>query len=130
MKILIVEDDTRFAKKIQKYLESRGHTVKHVLNGRLAINLLEEDMHDGVISDIQMPGGNGIELLQSAWRAFENPPSFYVHSSEDVLYWEQTRWDLPEVIGNAFKDFAIFRSKSIPNMPQEMQQWLDSIGET
>jgi DNA-binding LytR/AlgR family response regulator len=127
MKILIVEDDKRLAQSIRMYLEKQGHQVQWVNNGKKALDVLEGNMHDGVISDVQMPGGNGIELLQASWRAFVTPPPFYVHSSEDTFYWAGDQWDLPEVIGSAFKDFAIFRSKRIPKMLEEIQTWLDDV---
>lgn len=129
MRILIVEDDKRLAQSLKVYLESMDHEVHWVTNGRRAFDVLEGDMRDGVISDIQMPGGNGVELLQASWRSFDRPPPFYVHSSEDIFYWEGGQWNLPEVIGSAFKDFAVFRSKTILNMFEEIKKWLDAIEE-
>jgi DNA-binding LytR/AlgR family response regulator len=127
MKILIVEDDLRLAKMIRAYLENKGHEVQCVTNGRRALDTMEGGMYDGVISDIQMPGGNGIELLQATWRSFDTPPPFYVHSSEDTFYWVGQSWNLPEVIASAFKDFAIFRSKNINDLPGEIERWIGSI---
>ena len=127
MKILVVDDDERLAQSICTYLQKKGHKVQLVNNGRRALRVLEEEMYDGVISDVRMPGGNGMELLQSAWRTFDTPPPFYVHSSEDTLLWNGEQWNLPEVISGGFKGFAIFKSKKIPRILDEIQKWLDSI---
>lgn len=127
MKILLAEDDVPLAKSLKMHLERKSYTVTWAVNGKEALAILAEDMHDAVISDIQMPGGNGIQLLQGTWRTFKKPPPFYVHSSEDVFSWAGRQWDLPKVIDESFKGFAIFRSKRVPKMLQEIQSWLDSI---
>jgi DNA-binding LytR/AlgR family response regulator len=130
MNILVVEDDVRLAESIRMYLKKMGHEVSWVTDGRKGLKALEIEEYDGVISDVQMPRGNGIELLQEIWCTLDSPPPFYVHSSEDIFYWEGEQWDLPKVISKSFSKFAIFRSKTIPKMLDEIQIWLDSIEPT
>ncbi|MCG6533837.1 MAG: response regulator [Syntrophales bacterium LBB04] len=63
MRVLIVDDDQTIASIVQSILEDEGYEV------RLALNALEgylgylQYLPDLVITDIQMPGKNGLELI-------------------------------------------------------------------
>jgi len=127
MNILITEDDKRLANSIKTYLDEKGHDVQHYLSGAEAGNALMNNSYDAVITDMQMPRGSGLYLLQFA-SAVSNPPPFYVHSSENIFYEEGRSIDLENDISKYF-EFAIFRSKKIPEVFQEIQKWLDDIKE-
>ncbi|MBF0363686.1 MAG: response regulator [Oligoflexia bacterium] len=62
-KILIVEDTPIQAKKLKFYLEKIGYNVTWALNGKEALVVLEQDIFDLVITDVQMPEMNGLEML-------------------------------------------------------------------
>jgi len=126
MKILLVEDDKRLAIHIQTYLEKDNHKVLWVNNGNKAIRTLEKDTYDGVISDIQMPGGDGIELLQGAWRELDTPPPFCVHSSENTFWFYDRTWDLPVEIPKYF-EFAEFHNKQTKKWEEYIPKFLKSI---
>jgi len=62
-KILIAEDDHELRQLFQHVLIKHGYTVKGVSNGKEALDTLEEDYFDLVISDIMMPVMDGYELV-------------------------------------------------------------------
>jgi CheY-like chemotaxis protein len=62
-KILVVEDDPVFRRVIGFALQDGGFQVHAVSTGNAALALLAEQTFDGMISDHQMPGICGIELL-------------------------------------------------------------------
>ncbi len=62
-KILIVEDDTRYASRLKKNLTLEGYEVLLSKSGDEAIELYHQNPLDLVLSDIKMPGMNGIDLL-------------------------------------------------------------------
>ncbi|HRI88643.1 MAG TPA: response regulator [Candidatus Hydrogenedentes bacterium] len=64
LKILIVDDDPGVIDLLGAYLESRGYSVRTAKNGRDALVYLDDDQYDLVISDIEMAGINGFELLR------------------------------------------------------------------
>ena len=64
MYILLVDDDELFLKTMRRFLTGRGHQLQTAANGLEALEHMDEDLPELVISDIQMPHMDGIELLQ------------------------------------------------------------------
>jgi len=76
-KILIVEDDASQARLLARAISVRRpeYTVITAPNGEDATRLLSEEEVDLVLTDLQMPGMNGLELL--AW-LLQNRPNLPV----------------------------------------------------
>lgn len=64
LKILVVDDDPGVIDLLGAFLETRGYSVNTCNAGRDALVLLDGDSYDLVISDIEMAGMNGFELLR------------------------------------------------------------------
>lgn len=64
-KILIVEDDTELRQLFQRVLARNGYLVRGVSNGREALDALDQEYTDLIISDIMMPVMDGYELVQT-----------------------------------------------------------------
>lgn len=62
--ILIVDDELSMREFLAILLEREGYTPVTAANGAEALNMLEQHGFDLVISDINMPGLNGISLLE------------------------------------------------------------------
>lgn len=62
-KILIVDDEPHVALVLKQFLERAGWQVFSALNGELAIDLINKEKPDAVISDVYMPKMGGIELF-------------------------------------------------------------------
>jgi DNA-binding NtrC family response regulator len=63
MRILLIDDDDDMRRSIQECLAARNHEVRSYVTAREGLAILEFFKADLVISDIQMPGMDGIELL-------------------------------------------------------------------
>ena len=61
--ILIVEDDKELSQLFQKVLEKNGYQVKSASDGALALEILDKEYIDLIISDIMMPVMDGYELV-------------------------------------------------------------------
>ncbi len=70
LKILVVDDDPGVIDLLGAFLETRGYFVRTCNNGRTGLSLLDEDSYDLVISDIEMAGMNGYELLRQTRAKF------------------------------------------------------------
>ena len=64
-KILIAEDDRELRQLFQHVLTKHGYSVRGVSNGKEALDALEQDYSDLIISDIMMPVMDGYQLVQA-----------------------------------------------------------------
>src|SRR6056297_870619 len=63
-RILVIEDDPATLDLMVRAMEKAGHSVRGVVDGRRAIEWLEHNQADAVVSDIFMPEGDGIEVIR------------------------------------------------------------------
>jgi two-component system, NtrC family, response regulator PilR len=63
--ILIVDDEQSYRQLLSLVFEGDGHTIRTASNGREALELLQHEPADVVISDVRMPDMDGIEMLSS-----------------------------------------------------------------
>lgn len=63
MKILIVDDDKLILTLLSNKLKVKGHETITANDGINALGILQEQNVDLIISDIMMPGLNGLSLL-------------------------------------------------------------------
>ena len=62
--LLLVEDDPRYGNRLKKNLELEGYEVILASSGEDAMQIFMRGTVDLVLSDIRMPGMDGIELLK------------------------------------------------------------------
>ena len=64
LKILIAEDDRELRQLFSHVLSRNGYTVTGVSNGQEALDAMDADFYDMIISDIMMPVMDGYELVR------------------------------------------------------------------
>jgi DNA-binding NtrC family response regulator len=64
IKLLIVDDETRFLNAIAQRLTKRGFDVRTAENGKDAIGLARSEKFDIALLDLRMPGMDGGEVLR------------------------------------------------------------------
>lgn len=64
LKILIAEDDRELRQLFSHVLVKNGYTVTGVSNGKEALDALDRDFYDLILSDIMMPVMDGYALVQ------------------------------------------------------------------
>lgn len=74
MKILIVDDEIDILEILESTFSMFGFDAKTAKSGNEALEVLKSFPADTVISDIRMPDGNGIELLQALKKENVNQP--------------------------------------------------------
>lgn len=62
-RILVIDDDPGVLDGVRRILERIGHDVETAENGRVAMRRFEANPHDLVITDINMPEMDGIEVI-------------------------------------------------------------------
>ena len=80
MKILVVDDETDmetlFQQRFRKEIREKEIEFFFAESGEKALYYLGQHDHEAVLilSDINMPGMSGLQLLQKIKQKFENPP--------------------------------------------------------
>jgi signal transduction histidine kinase/ActR/RegA family two-component response regulator len=64
IRVLIVEDDDDARALVAKVLEGQGASVEAVSSAREALDVLEKERIDVLLSDIEMPGTDGYQLIR------------------------------------------------------------------
>ena len=63
-KILIVDDDKSILELLSELLSENGHNIKTAEDGQTALRLIEDEFFEVMITDLVMPGMDGIELME------------------------------------------------------------------
>jgi len=63
-KVLVVDDDASLRRIVEYNLAEEGHAVATAASGEEALRALERSRFDLVVTDIKMPGMDGMELLR------------------------------------------------------------------
>jgi DNA-binding NtrC family response regulator len=72
--VLVVDDDDSLRRLLQDYLLMTRFSCKGAANASEALAILCQENIDLVISDIRMPGKDGVELMQETHREFPDIP--------------------------------------------------------
>ncbi|MDP6928692.1 MAG: sigma-54 dependent transcriptional regulator [Planctomycetota bacterium] len=72
MKILLVEDETTIAVTLGDDLRQADHDVRVIADGKEALSVLKEEIFDCVITDVRLPGADGLQILAAAKEARPN----------------------------------------------------------
>lgn len=84
MRILLVDDDDDMRGSIAACLADRQHEVRSYVTAREALAVMEFYEPELVISDIQMPGIGGIELLNQIRKRDAEVPVILMTSEQSV----------------------------------------------
>jgi DNA-binding NarL/FixJ family response regulator len=85
-KILLVDDDKTLQTVLTRYLEKRGYSVRVVNSGVQGLKLFAQDPPDLVVSDIMMPGMDGLEFCRRlrATRPGQLVPFIFLTAKKDL----------------------------------------------
>ena len=64
LKILVVDDDAELREGVACFLEHAGGEVFEASSGKKGVEFLNKHMVDVIVSDIRMPDGDGLFLIQ------------------------------------------------------------------
>jgi len=68
--VLVVDDNTRARQSMADVLRAAGHDVHACASAMEALKQLEKNSFDVIITDLQMPGMNGLEAMQAIRHEF------------------------------------------------------------
>ena len=101
LKILIVEDDRELRRLFAHVLIKNGYTVKETANGNEALDAMDGDYYDLIISDVMMPVMDGYELVRMLRDAGNNTPVLMITAKDafDELTPQEQHRLIQELLG-------------------------------
>ncbi len=82
LSVLVIDDEPDIRESLVDLLCIFGHQVKTAENTRLAMQILEKESFDVVLSDIHMPGQDGLSFLGDCRQRLEVLPSWVFISAD------------------------------------------------
>lgn len=109
--LLVVDDEDDLRKAIVRDFTRRGYRVLAARNGAEALAIVKEQPVDIVLSDVRMPGGDGIELLKKLKDLSPATPVFmFITGFADMSLEQAYDWGAEAVFEKPFDRAALFKA--------------------
>jgi DNA-binding response OmpR family regulator len=87
-KILMIDDEELLTKTFSKFLEKKDFEVFVAKKGQDAVDMAEEEVFDLIISDMRMPGLDGVQTAIKLREVYEKknvemPPEIFITGYSD-----------------------------------------------
>jgi len=107
--ILLIDDDAILRRGLAVYLSDSGYEVVEAVNGREGLDHIEGALPDLVVSDLRMPGMDGLDVLHAVATRWPELP-IIILTGQGVLHdaiaaLRRGAWDF---LTKPISDFAIF----------------------
>ena len=99
MRIILAEDNDILRKSLSFFLESKGFTVDQFSDGKEALQAIEANSYDLILTDINMPGISRMEITQYIRQTIGSDVPIIILTSSGV---EQTELDSFDIGANEF----------------------------
>ena len=88
MRILAVEDEPEYLEMLKEVMSGLGHSITIAQSGKEALELLDRQQIDVVVSDVKMPEMNGVEFHQKLREkpGYRNTPFIFLTGIDDVTH--------------------------------------------
>ncbi|MEZ4873656.1 MAG: response regulator [Bdellovibrionales bacterium] len=80
---LLVEDEVELCGLISEQLSDIGFIVDAVYSAEEGLNKISGNSYNIVVTDIKLPGMNGIQMMEKIQADLENPPIFVMSGYSD-----------------------------------------------
>jgi CheY-like chemotaxis protein len=86
LRLLLVDDDIRTARRFASMLEEDGFTVEVLRDGIEAMERIDHDPRfDAIVTDVVMPRAGGLAVLGAARRKWKDVPVIFVTGHPELL---------------------------------------------
>ena len=83
IKILVVEDDADLNRFVSSSLRNAGYETISCFNGKEALDKMQEEKYDLLLTDIMMPKINGFELAETVRATDKTTPIIFMTAKDD-----------------------------------------------
>jgi len=113
-RILIVDDDPLLLELLTDTLAAIGYETAPAADGAIALDMLQNEQFDLMISDIKMPRLDGLQLLKRVRRRYPRLPVLFI-----------TGFSSREMIGSVAPDGVLAKPFRIAHIESMIQQALE-----
>ncbi len=104
----MIDDDPHMHRIVGIYLKTKPYEVENVGSARLALHKLNEQHYDLILSDIQMPGMDGIEMIKMIKAKFPDLPVIVLSAFDsDKFKSEFAEYSNLSIIAKPFEQSAL-----------------------
>ena len=83
MRLLIADDEENLAHALKAVLEDAGYNCDVCFDGKSAIRLISQEIYDGLILDIMMPGMSGLRTCEEIRKVSNVPVLFLTAKAQE-----------------------------------------------
>lgn len=140
-KILVVDDEVKMRRVLQMMLQKEGYEIITVKDGRGALQKVEKENFDLVLTDVKMPGLSGMDLLKRIRESDEEMPVIMItaygtvetavkamkEGAYDYLLKPFEKDEMKIIVANALKMKILVRENRYLREKLEEEYKLDNI---
>lgn len=104
--LLIIDDDADVREWVSETLVGAGYRVRAVPTGKAAVGALAEGVVDLILTDVYMPGMDGIEVLRTMRRIAPGVPVLMMSEHDHAEFNARPTADLLGAVGWLTKPFT------------------------
>jgi len=82
--VLIVDDDPQILTFLRAILEREGHTVAEASDGKIAREMYDAGRFDLLVTDVVLPGKEGLDLIMELDRDYPNLKAIAVSGGDRI----------------------------------------------
>lgn len=125
-KILVIDDEEDIRVVLQQVLELEGYEVAVAADGREGLATLDRDGADLVITDVIMPGMDGVETLEHIREKWPDMPVIVISGGGNVAPME---YQPGAIATNAYLESARQAGAALSiTKPFERKELVDAVG--
>lgn len=82
--VLFVDDDADILRTFGRFMRAKGHEIQLAASVAGALAVIEREQIEAVVTDLSMPGANGLELIRAIRERDVDLPVIVVTGQPDV----------------------------------------------
>src|SRR6266481_2073768 len=83
-RLLVIEDERKILRALERGLENEGYEVMAVANGEMGYQLAQSSPYDCIILDLLLPGKHGLQILKDLRQAGQKVPVLILTARDTV----------------------------------------------
>lgn len=106
-KILLVDDDINNLTALAGFLRTQGYQIAEACDGSEAVELLNKDDFDLILSDVMMPRMDGLQLLEHTRSISSHPPVLFMSAPGSIDRIEAIKRGATDLVNKPFDPYVL-----------------------